>query len=269
VKLSVWADSAPEPQRAHAKRSLLAQALVANFLPVVVSALGVFVLAAIILLGQRGAFQREVEMRTDSLAKLLGQQLELPMLLEDTAEIERIARRVLKVDDVIYVAVDNARGAALLEIRQPEVSAEDIPAGRSVVEPISHFHGRTRRQKPFLETTVSVESGNGKHVSDLEPAVSRDLGRVRVGLSLEKQAIMFNRTLLVGGPASLIVLITILAVQHRKMRQVLAPLKSLIEVTRTVAKGDLTQRATWDSLRWPVTRWWLSLPVLATVWRML
>src|ERR1041385_7608321 len=92
------------------KRSLLAQSLLASFLPVAASAGTVLVVAVIVLFGQRATFEPETGFRATSVAKLVAQQAELGVVTEDKAELDRIARNTLRIDDVIYVVILSKSG---------------------------------------------------------------------------------------------------------------------------------------------------------------
>src|SRR5215212_2722150 len=107
--------------------SLLAQSLLANFLPVAGSAATVLVLVAILLFSQKRAFEREAHLRATSLAKLVAQQAELGVVTGDTAELDRITRNALRIDDVIFVAITTASGATLSTATRPGFAPIDIP----------------------------------------------------------------------------------------------------------------------------------------------
>jgi hypothetical protein len=123
--------------RSTGNRSLLAQSLLANFLPVAASAAIVLIFVAILLAGQKNAFEKEAGFRATSLAKLVAQQAELAVITADTVELDRIARNTLRIDDVIYVVIVSPSGGNLAFATRAGFATNDIPAR-------AHLHSQER-----------------------------------------------------------------------------------------------------------------------------
>jgi signal transduction histidine kinase/DNA-binding response OmpR family regulator len=218
------------------QRSLLAQALVANFLPLAISAVCVAGLTAGALFIQLRAFERELRLRAESLAQFLARQSEFPMLVGDRAELGRLAASVLSIEDVQYVVAVDASGAPLLQVTCPTFPASAIPRSSGV---------QGQAQRRVLDVSWPVTTSTRHNLLEWEqPELTRaSLGTVRVGLSMERHDLLFRKTAGGGILVSLIALAAILAAQYHQLRRLLRPLKELTGFARLVGSGDLSQRA--------------------------
>jgi signal transduction histidine kinase/DNA-binding response OmpR family regulator len=217
-------------------RSLLGQALVANFLPLAISVVCVAGLTAGALFIQLRAFERELRLRAESLAQFLARQSEFPMLVGDRAELGRIAASVLSIEDVQYVTAIDASGAPLLQVTRPAFPGSAIPRSSGV-------QGQAPRR--VLDVSWPVTAGARHNLLEWEqPELTRaSLGTVRVGLSMERHDLLFRKTARGGILVSLIALAAIFAAQYYQLRRLLRPLKDLTGFARLVGSGDLSQRA--------------------------
>jgi len=241
VKLS---PTQPPPQPPPQPRSLHAQAVSANFLPVAATAVFVVTLFVSLSLLQLRAFQKELHLRAQSLAESLARQSELAVWLRDQDELRRIANAVAAVEGVLYVVVGAGAGDPLAVATGENFPASDIPATSPSGQANWDWHGATSGQR-FLEATVPVQSHSRLNALDWEHSTGNGatIGKVRIGLSTLMYHTLYWRSLWSMLSGSLLSLILILAVQRRQMRRVLAPLKSLIAFARHVSQGDLTSRA--------------------------
>src|SRR6266568_3469245 len=84
-------------------------------------AASVLSLSGLFLLRHQAAFQRQFELRTESLASSLAAQSQFAMLLANRPELERMARTALVGNaDVVYVVMEDAAG-------NPVAGAERAP----------------------------------------------------------------------------------------------------------------------------------------------
>jgi len=230
--------------RGRLRNSLHAQAIAANFLPMVVAWICVLALFSALFLLQLRAFHTELSLRAQSLAESLSRQSELAALLGDRADLERLAGTVAAVEGVLYVAVDAASGDRLVTVTRGSFPALDIPKrpagnGRGV-----DARGASSGQR-IVDVAAQIRQADPHRLLDWGDSTASvaPLGSVRVGLSTERQHALYQRSLWSVGVLGIVSLLLTLGVQHRQMRRILLPLKSVIAFTRRVAEGDLTQRA--------------------------
>ena len=221
--------------------SLLTQALVANSLVIIGAGLSIF--ALLVWVG-RSNLRRQIELRAVAAAEFLAAQSEFPLLIGDRVELRRVAEAAARTEDVLYVIVEGTSGQSitvrsslsepLAEIPQPTGPADGV---RVVTGPgfwPSH-----------IEVTHTVRQTTGKPLADWEggsPQANR-LGTVRIGFSMQKQRAIFIRTGQIILIASILVMGVVLVLQYTQLRRLLRPLAKLVDYTKKVAQGDLTQRA--------------------------
>lgn len=226
------------------RRSLHTQALVANFLPVVVVTAGVLVLISVVLLVQLGAFRNEVELRAQSLADSIARQSELAALVGDSAELERIVASIVQVEGVLYAVVETEEGESLAIATREQFPREDIPFRSPLnFEPIQH--ARNRQRTEFINATMPITTLAESHdIYDRARDTSlRTIGTARVGVSTRQYSSLYRRGLWTMAGLGGFALILILGAQYWQLRKILAPLNGLIDVTQKVASGDLKARA--------------------------
>ena len=208
-------------------QSLLARALFSNFVLVGVS---VTLLTGLFLLVQLRAIQTQMDLRARALSGFVAAQSDFSMLVGDRADLERIARSALSIDDVLFVVL-TYRGGESIRVSRPGFPLEQIP----VLD-----------QDPRVSQIVQpVVARTGSSVVEWENqnAPADRLGAVRIGFSLERQHELSSRTLRFSVPVVLLSLIVILAVQYAQLRRLLEPLKDLIAFTRQVGQGQRSMRA--------------------------
>ncbi|MEO8660391.1 MAG: response regulator [Bryobacteraceae bacterium] len=212
------------------------------------SAATALTVVAILLFGQKAAFEREARYRATSVAKLVAQQAELAVITEDKAELDRITRRTLRIDDVIYVAIVSPSGKVLSTAGVAGFARDDIPAGQNVDErrPPS-VRSESNAPGTFVDATAPIVSSEASALVEWETpkAQSAAPALVRIGISTESQAARRRQSLaivLLVSFSGLSGLGVILTIQQRHTKKVLAPLKQLIKFAELLAGGDLTQR---------------------------
>ncbi|MEO8096891.1 MAG: response regulator [Acidobacteriota bacterium] len=231
-------------------RSLLSRSLLANFLAVAASAVTLLIVVAVVLLGQKAAFEREAGFRATSVAQLVAQEAELAVLTEDRTELDRLTRKMLRIDDVVYVAIVSPSGGVLSIANTPGFSRSDIPGWPGALVPASS-------SLPFANTSggnlinavTPISSSDTRALVDWETSAAKAAGApmVRIGLSTESQGRRQQQTLIVAlvvAFSGISALALILALQQRHVHRILSPLKQLIRFTQLVAGGDLSQRTT-------------------------
>jgi signal transduction histidine kinase/CheY-like chemotaxis protein len=223
--------------------SLQTRITAAGFLPVAIATVGTIVLFTALLLVQLRAFQGELCLRAKSLAESLSRQSELALLLSDREELRRLAETVLAVDGVLYVTIDAGPEQPLVSVTRPAFPPTDIPRRPTGRDPVFARASQTREH--LVDAGAEIRPADTRNVLDWEDSGSAQqaIGHVRVGLSTERFQTLYRRcvgsVVLVGAVA----LALILRLQGRQIRRVLLPLQALIDFTRRVAEGDLSQRA--------------------------
>jgi signal transduction histidine kinase len=240
--MSLW-----QLRKDRGQRSLLAQTLFANFIPMALSSACVFLLSATLFQSYVKGMVALREEQASALAQTLARQCELPALVGDQAELERLGQDLLSVNEILFVLITYSSDAPALRLTARGFDVRDIAvqppirAGRSVGR-----HGTAPITKlDYAEATAAISSSAGRRVVDWEPAATRaaDLGSVRVGISTEKESRLLYRELYRGILLALLSLAIILFIQHRRLRKILHPLKVLIEAAHQIARGDLKHRA--------------------------
>ena len=182
-------------------------------------------LTGLFLFEQHTAIEGQLRLRAEALAEFLANQIQFALLVGDRTELERIAESTLGNEDVLYARFSDAAGALLAQ---------------------SSRQGRLRPafRQPGLEVVRNVVAPESA-VSDLGTGVPRHsaLGYVRIGFSMEKQRALFAHTVRYALAVAILALALILVVQYVQFRRLLAPLQDLMEFTRKVGKGDLSQTA--------------------------
>ena len=239
----------PEPPKLQRKISLLTRVVRANFLLVSVA---VICLTVLFLMNQMAAFQSQSELRAEELAEFLASQAAFPLLVGDQDELTRLANSMLAAEDVLYVALVDADGQTRTELAGPGFDARLIRESAVVAgEPTDNLRVLTNREggSRFIDVSRSVSSQSENPVLDWEdPAASqgtalRNLGTVRIGLSMKKLEILFAETLWQVFWMAGMALVVILTSQYLQLRHLLKPLSSLITFTEKVAKGQFEEEA--------------------------
>lgn len=217
--------------------SLVARTVLANFVPVAVSAVCIFALMAVLFLAYLRNAVLLRQQSAESLAQLLAQQCAAPALFGDRRELERIALAMGKVEKVVFVSVLPSGDVPPVHVilGMPAGSDGEADTRASIHAALADIR--------HVEAEARITSTAGRDVVYWEPPGAADLGVVRVGLSTDDEERLSERALWNGVPLGLAVLGLIWLVQRRQMRAALAPLKNLTAVTERLAAGDLSQRA--------------------------
>jgi len=210
-------------------RSLLMQASLANIL---ISLAAVSIGILLVLWRQRVSFLEQLTLRAQATAEFLAKQSEFPLLVDDRKELQRMAQSVTEIEDVVYAVIVNTQGETVAR------------AGRSL--PVSSSEARFQKSLPdYIEATFPVEPSPNRDLMDWDSQrrVPQRIGLVRIGFSREKLQLLYARTARYIVLTPLLCLLLVLVVQYLQLRRLLHPLAALIEFTRCVARGDLSQKA--------------------------
>src|SRR5690349_18389359 len=85
-------------------------------------------LSGLFLLRHQTAFQRQFELRAESLASSLAGQTQFALLLANSGDLERISRAALAGNgDVLYVVIEDASGKTMATAERPPLSRRSLP----------------------------------------------------------------------------------------------------------------------------------------------
>jgi len=223
------------------RRSLLTQASVTNALVMVGAAWSI---TALILWNESSVMRRQLELRGQTSADFLASQSEFPLLTGNRDELQRAAESARRNEDVLYVAIADASGKILAKAGRFR-TGDSAPSTIEPAASCTRIVERAGNLPAHIEVTQCVLSAAAKGLLDWEGdrPLSKSLGVVRIGLSMEKQNALFFRTVRLA--LMLVALATglVLWVQYVRLRRLLRPLAQLIHFAQRVAAGDLSQRA--------------------------
>ena len=196
-------------------------------------------LSALFLLRHQEAFQRQVELRAESVAGSLAAQSQFALLVADRAELERTARTVLAGNgDVLYVLVENSSGEYVAgAVRAPIIRAR-LPRGASDIRLRAIRNLRTGPEaEKYVEASVPVIPQAEGGVFGLTASQAEVLGRIRVAMSLQSQRALFGSTLRYVIAIGLLILPAAFTIAYVQTRRLLRPLVDLARVAELVGAG--------------------------------
>jgi signal transduction histidine kinase/DNA-binding response OmpR family regulator len=222
------------------RRSLLVQASLANVLVMVGAAVSV---TSLILWNQNTGLRRQIELRAQASAEFLASQSTFPLLIGDRAELQRVAKSTATHEDVLYVIITDETGHPLAAAGR--WAAAQTSAVQSGLHTCTQIAEKRDGLPSYIEVIRCVTQTGANGLLDWEGdrRQGKQLGVIRMGLSMEKESALFA-----GATRDVVLtaawaLCAILVVQYVQLWHLLLPLTRLIEFTKRVAKGDLTQRA--------------------------
>ncbi len=222
------------------RRSLLMQASLANVLVMLGATVSV---TSLILWNQNTGLRRQLELRAEASAEFLASQSAFPLLIGDRDELQRVAKSGAISEDVLFVIITDETGHRLAAAgRWAAAQASALPASAHTCTQIEE---KRDGLPEHIEVTRCVTEAGATGLLDWEGAHRqvKQLGAIRMGLSMEKERALFagaTRGVLLAAAWALC---AILVVQYVQLWHLLLPLTQLIQFTQRVAKGDLTQRA--------------------------
>jgi len=221
--------------------SLVRQGLAATIALHTASAL---LLLGLFLFVQDRALEQQLELRGESMAQFLANEVQFALLVGDRPEIERVIEGSSANEDVLFVEVLNAAGQRICSQGRPG-RLREIP-GRAAGAALQKPRTTVRHAgASFVEIQVPVRAPNRGRLLEWEPAQggAAILGALRMGLSMQKRRASFREMLLGGVGAIFFGLAAMCGAQYWGLRRLLGPLEALVGFTRLVGAGDLRQRA--------------------------
>ena len=224
--------------------SLLTQGLAATVALHTTSAL---LLLGLFLFVQGRGLERQLELRGESMAQFLANELQFSLLVGDQGETRRLVEVSAANEDVLFLEVLNPVGQRVCALgRAGRVQAiPALAAGAALGTPETSVRNAGER---FVEIRVPVLAPARAGLLDWEPARGNRsvLGVLRMGISMQKQRSFFRQMLLDGVCVILFGLAAMCGAQYWGLRRLLRPLETLVGFTNVVGAGDLSQRAPVD-----------------------
>ncbi|QOY91520.1 response regulator [Paludibaculum fermentans] len=226
------------------RRSLQFDIFLSNFWLV---ALAVSGLTAFLVHTGSVELKSQLGLRADSIAGLAASQVEYPLLVGNTQELQRVVQSVIGSQDVLYAIVSDPKGAPLASASARGFLTKNIPedAAGNPRTGASQRELSAGDRAGILEVRAQVASRSDIGLMDWTSADApvTALGSIRIGFSTESQAATSRRTIGAALIAALLAQLLLYPIQFVRLRRALAPLGQLRQVTQLVAKGDLTRRA--------------------------
>jgi len=228
-----------------------AASLMAKRLTITIASLSVWalLLAGGFLFVQDRAFEHQLELRGESVARFLASELQFALLVGDRKEMHRLLEASLANDDTLFLEILNPAGQRVLALGRAsggDLAREIPPARRDEVS--GRRLAMSFAGERFLEIRVPVPAPAGDRLLDWEPRLRNrsTLGVLRMGVSMRNQQRLFRQMLMGGLGAILLGLILMSGAQYVALRSTLRPLATLVSVTRLVGAGQLNHRARVD-----------------------
>ena len=226
------------------ERSLLRQVVTSNLL---LTALSALLVTTLYVVAQRSEFDHQLRLRAATLAEFLATQSQLGMLVQNQAELQQVASNALSVEYVLFVELLDRSGRRVVRASRTDIPDQSIPDFRPGIggaedsaEPIIVLEGHGRMLD--FRRPIRAPATGGLVEWGRRPETLARLGTVRIGFSMARQTRLLNQTIAYGVAVAVLCLLVTLAVQCLQLRRLLQPLAGLIEFTRQVGKGDLTQK---------------------------
>jgi PAS domain S-box-containing protein len=232
-----------EIARSRFSASLLTQGLAATIALHTASAC--LLLAVFLVFGSR-ALERQLELRGESIAQFLANEIQFTLLVGDQAEAKRLLEASSSNEDMLFIEVLNSSGQRIAASGREDLLREIPPMTQKLL--ITAETVVRTADGGFVEISVPVRSPNRDRLLDWEPMRTSGsiLGVLRIGLSMQKQRALFRGMLLGGAAVILFGLAVMCGAQYWGLRRLLRPLDTLVGFARRVGSGDLRYRAPVD-----------------------
>ena len=221
----------------HYKSRILIKTLLATCALVAASVVS---LSGLFLLRHQTAFQRQFELRAESLANSLAAQSQFALLLGDRDGLARLVRSSMAGSgDVLYVVVEDASGKYMAGTGRPPLNRQSLPSGAAdiklaTIRNLTVSPGGAQCVEASVPVILQTEGGP----FGLQPSQADVLGRIRVALSLESQQVLFGSTLRYVTAIMLLILLVACVIDYVQIRRLLRPLVELAEVAKRIGRGD-------------------------------
>ena len=196
-------------------------------------------LSGLFLLRHQAAFQRQFELRAESLASSLAGESQFALLLANRAELERMAHTVLGSNrDVLYVIVEDATGNNIASAERAPVRRQMLPRGAADIKLRAIRNLRAGPgASPCVEASMPVIPQAEGGLFGLQASQAEVLGRIRVAMSLQSERALFNSTLRYVVAIGLSILLVAFAIAYVQIGRLLRPLIELAQVAKVVGDG--------------------------------
>ena len=176
------------------------------------------------------------------LSQTLAMASQTPYLANDTDELHRLGKDLLKNRNIVLVAFFNPQGESVaFASRDPDFS----PAQLAYLKPgasslLMQVHARDLESLgEFLEVTVPVmQIGRNRAVAASSHAPARLLGYVTVGLSQAHDQARLNRVSAMGVMVGCVILIILVPGVLALVQWILKPVRLLAAAANRIAAGD-------------------------------
>jgi PAS domain S-box-containing protein len=199
---------------------------------------------------QDNMLERQLELRGESMAHFLANELQFAMLVGDRGETRHLLEVSSTDEDVLFLEVLDPAGHRVCALPRAGRTGRlrEIPApaaGVVLAKPETSLRYAGER---FVEIRVPVLAPGRDRLLDWEPARGNrtTLGVLRMGISMQKQRSYFRQMLIEGVGVMLFSLAFTCVAVYWVLGRLLRPLEALVGVTRLVGAGDLRHRAPVD-----------------------
>src|ERR1022692_1511264 len=219
-------------------------------------------LIGVFLVSQRSGLQQQLELRVASLAEFLGSQSESAMLDGKPEDLSKIAARAVEAQDVLYVRIEDLKGAPLAQACRQSFSPAEIlqSPNMGIKATVTRILSGPLSQTQLVEAArlLSIPMNPGTLSWEGKSDSARYFGMVRIGVSTQRlhatlmrslgQSVVaalaaLMRSLGQSVVAALAALLLVQLAQYFQVRKLLRPLRSLIEFARRIENGDTPQSA--------------------------
>jgi len=205
---------------------------------------------------QADAYRRELTTSGETLSRILALQAEGGVLFESRYELEHLLAQLESFDDVRYARITNDHGEVLAEYGHWKGDSSEVIRKLSgsddkstSVEQIRDVEGA--EFVVFTDGVITRKSTLGREhlgvTGNLSGGIVRkqeteQIGELTLVVSLDSINQSINSAIRTAIIAALLVMILTIVLVASFVRAVTRPIKTLVDVTANVSKGDLSQR---------------------------
>ena len=204
-------------------------------------------LIGVFLVSQRSGLQQQLELRVASLAEFLGSQSESAMLDGKPEDLSKIAARAVEAQDVLYVRIEDLKGAPLAQACRQSFSPAEIlqSPNMGIKATVTRILSGPLSQTQLVEAArlLSIPMNPGTLSWEGKSDSARYFGMVRIGVSTQRLHATLKRSLGQSVVAALAALLLVQLAQYFQIRKILRPLRRLIGFAMRIENGDIPQSA--------------------------
>jgi len=188
-----------------------------------------------------------------TLAENLAADSELPVLASDRIELNKLARKILRDKDVTYCRIEDLHGRMLVEtgVMPGGDNAGNCPSGSSSVAALNQ--AGAGNYYLIKATVISRKIAAGHEVMAFSAEVEKNsgapeteeaIGTVCLGISTDRLIGEIDKTRKLIFIFTLITIVLGVTATTIITRYFTRPILNLLEVTRSVARGDFSRKVT-------------------------